>query len=62
MYNRKFGLPKNMDISVAIFGVILHHVNHDDDLYYNKVDIRMQCHFTITLIYLQSFWYINKTQ
>ena len=40
------------------FRVILHHVVHQ--LYYNKVDIRVQCHFTIIAIYFESFWYINQ--
>ena len=40
------------------FRVILHHVIHQ--LNYNKVDIRVQGHFTITMMYFDYFWYINK--
>ena len=40
------------------FRVILHNVVHR--LYCNKVDMRVQGHFTITLMYFQLFWYINE--
>ena len=42
----------------AQFGVIVDHAGYQ--LYYIKVDIHMQWHFIIIVIYYESFAYINN--